>query len=149
MRKRVAYIKASTEGVLTNSELVAMLKSHGLDTKVCEYELYAETYERYSAGSRYKKKFKCPGDWLAYLSMSVHNQPSAERLDDYGIDRDRLRELLEECPTVSKMKEYASMYWWGDGDDYTYYLQNLTTEKTLYEGDAGEGEYYEEEEWEE
>ena len=139
------YIKISEEGSLTNKDMVEVLKSMGIDTTMSQYELRAEEYERYSSGTLYAKKFKCPGDWLAYLSMAIHGTPNAEQLGDHFdvYTKEDFEEFASDYPTVEDMKDCASSCWWGDGDDYIIYLKNLTTGETLYQGDS---DYYEDEE---
>lgn len=139
-------ITASEDIGFTNADVIRILKEHGIDTTKCQYELKAEGYERYGGGQHYVKKFTCPGNYLAYFAMCFHRSPNAELIDDW-FGEEGFIELVEECPTVSEMEDHASCYWWGDGDDYIYYLKNLTTGEVLY--DSGEEpEYYEDEdEW--
>lgn len=139
------YIACSSEG---NQKLIELLSSFGIDTTISTYELRAEEYERYQEGNRYSKKFKCPGNWLAYFSMLVHGQPSYENLEyELGDVEGELSYYAEQCPTVTAMGDRAARDWWGDGDDYIISLKNLTTGEVLYQGNE---EYYEEgseEEW--
>ena len=136
----------ATIGELTNSSLVSFLKANGIDTTKHKYELYAEEYERYGSGGRYKKKFTCPGDYLAYFSMQLHRSPTAEALEDYGYDTEELEEFISEHSTVEDMDNYANSNWWGDGDDYIIYLKNLDTGEYLCEQEEEQEE--EEEDWE-
>ena len=140
------YVRAS-ESDFTNADLVQLLKDHNIDTTKQKYELRAEGYERYGSGKLYTRKFTCPGDWLAYLSMQFHKSPTADVLMDYFDDVDELIEFVEDYPTVQKIENHAASNWWGDGDDYIIYLKNLTTGKYLYESEEGEEEF-EEEDWE-
>lgn len=120
------YIKASTD-----NNMIKVLNDAGIDTTTAKYELKAETYERYGAGRRYLKKFTCPGDYLAYISMVLHTKPTEEEINDYF---GSVQELVDEYPTVADIADHAAVNWWGDGDDYIIYLKNLTTGKMLYEG---------------
>jgi len=145
-------IRASQEARFTNADLKKMLKDADLWEDLQDYELKAQRYERYTNGAVYTKKFMCPGDWLAFLSMRVHKEPNARTLqEDYYVKED-IEEMIEECPTVAAMEDYASRNWWGDGDDYIIYLKNLSTNEYLYgpeeepfdeddEGDEGWKEY--------
>ena len=130
---------------LTNKELIKMLDDAGIDTTKCKYELRAESYERYGSGRKYTRKFTCPGDWLAYFSMILHKQPTAEAIDDYF--EDDFKEYIQDYPTVDAIAGHASSHWWGDGDDYIIYLKNLTTGQILYSADGYEEES-EDDEWE-
>ena len=122
---------------VTNKKIVEVLKSHGIDTTLHMYEMMAEGYDRYSEGPNYTIKFKCPGDWFSYFARALHEKPNAESFAEYfGDDIDELISLIEENPTVDDIAEHAGQYWWGDGDDYVYYLKNLDTNKILYSGDA-------------
>ena len=63
------YIKSSTSSTeITQENLLQCLKDHGIDTTPHQYELSAETYERYESGRKYKKRFTTDGDYLAYFS---------------------------------------------------------------------------------
>ena len=137
------YIKSSEEASLTNKDMVEVLKSMGIDTTMSQYELRAEEYERYSSGGSYVKKFKCLGDWLAYLSMNCHCKPGAVELEDrFGWDLDEFKDFVEAYPTVDKISNMASNRWYGDGDDHIIYLRNLTTGEELYSDGS---DYYEDE----
>ena len=120
-------IRASQTEKFTNADLKKILKDADLWEELQDYELKAQRYERYSNGAVYTKKFMCPGDWLAFLSMLVHNEPNARTLQEEDI-----QDLIEECPTVEDMEQHASKNWWGDGDDYIIYLKNLNTNEYLY-----------------
>lgn len=138
------YIKSNTDNELTNQSIVELLRSRGIDTTKAKYELKAQRYERYEEGATYTKRFMCPGDYFAYFSMHVHEQPSASNLDYWT---NEFEEMLDECPTVDDMREYATCYWWGDGDDFIIYLKNLSTGEYLYGPEYIEEEY-DEEDWE-
>ena len=129
-------IKASTEGSKSR-ELLETLKSHGIDTTKCQYELTAEEYERYHPGEVYTIKFSCPGDYLAYFSMWMHERPSIARFEAaYGDDLIlEMEDCLNRFPTVEALAEHAAANWWGDGDDYIISLKNLTTGELLYRGE--------------
>ena len=135
------YIRSST----TNDTLKQLLQEHGIDTTPAKYELYAETYERYESGRKYKKKFTCDGDYVAYFSMLLHSKPTYDKLVDY-FSEDELEEFIEENPTVEDIADYASSSWWGDGDDFIIYLKNLNTGEYLYGPEETEDEYDEDEE---
>jgi hypothetical protein len=120
----------------TFSDILKYLKKHGIDTTKYKYEMAAQEYERYSNGDIYTIKFSCPGDYLAYIAMAVHEPLTPEVIfdffyEDYGIDA--VDGIFEELPnSLSGMADYASSGWWGDGSDYIYYLKNLTTGNYLY-----------------
>lgn len=119
--------------LITKENLLELLKSYDIDTTMCQYELFAESYERYSGGETYKLKFKCPGDYLAYLSMNIHAAPTVKNLNErYDGIEDFQREILDEIPSIEAMAMTASDSWYGDGDDYIIYLKNLTTNELLY-----------------
>lgn len=122
-----------------------MLKSHSIDTTPAKYELYAESYERYGSGRKYRKRFTCPGNYIAYLSMVMHEKPTFSAVEDY-FGEGGLEDLLEENPTVNDIADYAAANWWGDGDDFIIYLKNLTTGETLYSAAEEEGEFIDEDE---
>ena len=118
--------------------ICAELRAHGVDTTMHNYELEAEAYERYSSGSMYKVKFRCPGDYLAYFAMAAHKKvvTLSGLVDEIrftiemygGFDG-----FFEEFgTTVKSMCNHASDYWYGDGDDHIVYLKNLDTGKFLY-----------------
>lgn len=136
-------VKRSSRSSSGNKLLVDILKEHGIDTTKAQYELKAESYERYDSGKVYTRKFTCPGDYLAYFAMWVHRQPSVSSIDDL----DYFEDIVDENPTVGDIATYAEQNWWGDGDDYIIYLKNLNTGEILYSADEPEEEY-EEEEWE-
>lgn len=147
--KRYVYVKSNyeNENDYTNSDIVKLLNEHGIDTTKAQYELKAEAYERYGSGSVYIKKFKCPGDWLAYWSMLFHTTPNASAFSEEGYTLADIEEYIDAYPDVESMRKQAEMNWWGDGDDYIIYLKNLTTGEYL----TGPNEdYYEEDEedWE-
>ena len=125
-------IKASQQPKFTNKVLEKILRDADLWEDLQDYELKAQRYERYDNGAVYTKKFMCPGDWLAFLSMIVHKEPNAKTLREDYYDKESIEELIEECPTVDAIEEYASRNWWGDGDDYIIYLKNLSTNEYLY-----------------
>lgn len=144
------YIESSSNfDKITNAKVIKLLKDHGIDTTMQQYELCAQGYERYGSGSNYRIKFKCPGDWLAYISMAIHESITPSTLSDYFYDMDGIVEMVDLYPSVEAIAEHASEAWYGDGDDYIYYLKNLTTGQMLYEGDEGyyEDEYDDEDEW--
>lgn len=125
------------------------LKAHGIDTTMHNYELGAETYQRFSSGPMYNVKFRCPGDYLAYFAMIAHQEAATlsglvdaiyTTIEMYdGFDG-----FFEEFgTTVKSMYDHAFESWWGDGDDYIVYLKNLDTGETLYSGGDGGYESYE------
>ena len=140
------YVKANG-AASGNAQIIKILKDHGIDTTKCQYELYAEEYMRMYSGGKYKKKFTCPGNYLAYFAMNIHGTPNYENIDDhFGIDY--FEEIVNDNPTIKDIEDYASSSWWGDGDDYIIYLKNLTTGEVLYQAEE-EDEYEEEDEWDE
>ena len=142
------YIKSNTNNTQSN-RILDILKASNIDTTLSQYELKAEAYERYGAGDIYVKKFKCPGDYLAYFSMLLHESPTTSNMLDYMGDLEELEYYVEEYPTVNDIANHAASSWWGDGDDYIIYLKNLTTGEILYQGqDEGYDEYDEEDDWE-
>lgn len=132
------------------SKIGQILKDHGIDTTSHKYELVAEEYGRYDSGPIYTKRFSCHGDYLAYLSMVIHEAPTVARILKY-FDEEEFAELVDANPTVEAIADYASSCWYGDGDDYIIKLQNLDTGKVLYEGDYdfedAEEDYDEDEDW--
>lgn len=166
MRKHYTAVCSSTAlnktiGSMTAAELFralcAELKSHGIDTTMHKYELRAQEYERYSDGSQYTVKFKCPGDYLAYLAMVLHKRVRtqssfADALVDYFLYEDDtdFSSLFDECGyTVNDMADHAESCWWGDGGDYITLLKNLDTGEVLYsaEPDYDEFDDREDDEW--
>ena len=140
------YIKASMDYEWTNKSIVELLESRGIDTTKAEYELKAQRYERYDEGAVYTRKFTCPGDYLAYFSMTIHSQPNASNIN-FHYPGDEFIDIVDECPTVEDIADYAEQYWWGDGDDYIIYLKNLSTNEYLYGSEKVEEEY-DNEDWE-
>ena len=130
-------IEADTE--ITSAQIEKILADHGIDTTMNQYELCAQAYERYGRGQVYRKKFKCPGNYLAYFSMEFHAAPTSGRINEYFNNIEDLEYFIEQHPTVKDIAEFAESEWWGDGDDYIYYLKNLTTGEYLY-GSLEEGE---------
>lgn len=102
---------------------------------------------RMYSGGKYKKKFTCPGNYLAYFAMTIHGTPNYEKIEDrFGLDY--FEEIVNDHPTIEDIEDYASDCWWGDGDDYIIYLKNLTTGEILYQAEE-EDEYDEEDDWDE
>lgn len=138
------------------SEICSVLRSWGIDTTKHKYEMVAEEYERYSSGSRYTVEFICPGDYLAYFAMTGHRAVTTlhglvETVCDYYIsDLNNLKGEMEESmpKSLEAMEEKASEYWWGDGDDYIFYLRNLDTGEVLYDSGNDDMEGYESDEGE-
>lgn len=129
-----------------NSEIVAILKDHGIDTTKSKYELVAETYERYGGGRKYRKNFTCPGDYLAYFAMTIHATPNYNNLMDSFGDIYEFEEFVDKYPTVGDIAEHAASSWWGDGDDYIISLKDVNSGEVLYAGDSEPEEYSEEDE---
>ena len=130
------YVKSSEDTeISTVKELFELLKSRGIDTTKCQYELKAEKYERYEEGEVYTIKFYCPGDYIAYFSMRCHGAPTSSDVLEWNA------EIEDDWITLDDMKDAASQYWWGDGDDYIIYLKNLTTGATLYESNYAGAHY--------
>ena len=165
MKKYVAAAEQVDLRSMSNKDFLkyvcAGLKSRGIDTTLHKYEMKAEAYERYGGGETYVVDFKCPGDYLAYVAMSLAGHRAVRTLggladavsdiaDDFiDVDNNRIDfdAFLEEYGrTVAGMEDFASENWWGDGDDYIIYLKNLDTGKTLYKGDDPEPEIYDEDE---
>lgn len=94
-----------------------------------KYLLVAEQYDRGPAPT-YKRKFNAPNDYIALFSMYCHDEPTEEELVDYFGD-----DFSDYPQTYEEMLKYARSTWWGDGDDYIILLENITEDKTLYEGD--------------
>ena len=104
-----------------------------------QYELVAQTYERYESGRPYRIKFFAPNDYIALYSMDIHCAPTVANLEDYGIYGQDILDGLKEHPTFEAFREYQSINAWGDGDDFIYSLTNLTTGKVLYSSKDDEG----------
>lgn len=142
---------AGTASEFTKNDLLKILKDHDIDTPVHTYELMAEKYDRGASNHNYTRTFKCPGNWLAYLAMALHATPTPERIEDYFGDVDDFVAFVEANPTERDIEDYAAAQWWGDGDDYIYYLKNKTTGEILYSAngdeDVDEGKW--ESDWEE
>lgn len=140
------YIRSNT--TIKGEDILNLLKSHNIDTTTNQYELVAEEYERYEQGGRYKKTFKCPGDYLAFFSMALHANPTPAAIEDYYGDLDELEYYVNKYPTLSDIGKYASQNWYGDGADHIISLKNLTTGELLY-SDGVSDEYIEDEgDWE-
>ena len=148
MKKRFkVYASSNTSIAASNSDqritsstfnlLLSKLKSAGIDTTKYKYEMRAQRYMRYEEGAYYTIKFTCPGDYLAYIAMHVHESLTKAKIVDffddyYGIDSENIDDLFDEAPqTLEEMDDYANGYWWGDGDDFIIYLKNLTTNTYL------------------
>lgn len=146
------YIKAANQDSITFSSVLEALKNAGIDTTKSSYEMRAETYERYRESNLYTIKFTCPGDYLAYLAMYIHEPLTKANIlnfiEEYFGNLDK---MLKEIPSLPDMRNVASSFWWGDGSDYIIYLRNLTTGETLHEADYYPDEYEDEyeEDWDE
>lgn len=143
------YVKAvSEEDKVLWKSVLQKCKQVGIDTTSNNYEMMAERYMRYQEGGNYTIKFSAPGNYFAYMAMYIHQPLNIENIlefiKDYFGDVD---DMLADYPTEESMKENAESVWWGDGDDYIFYLKNTTTGDILYQGeDSGEideDEYYE------
>ena len=137
---------SSINGQLNSLEnedsIVSYLQATGIDTTRNKYQLKAATEDREGRASVYYKTFICPGDWLAYLSMWIHNSVNSDTLSKH-FKLDRFKELVDDCPTVDDMFNYAASNWWGDVSNYIIYLKNLTTGETLYSAPDPEDKYEE------
>ena len=127
--------------------ILNILREYGIDTTKHQYELRAETYERYTNGNVYTRRFVCPGDYLAYFSMLFTHGPTVEGILDHYGTVEEFAEVVDANPTVEDIHDVASSSWWGDGGDYIIYLKNLSTGETLYEGSDPEYEYDEADTW--
>lgn len=132
---------------VTNQDLVNFLQSEGIDTALYTYELCARKYDRYESGRPYLKRFKCPGNYLAYFSMLMHQQPNANAIEEYYGSLDEFKSFVDTYPKESLIKSYASENWWGDGDDYIFYLKNVDTGRYLYTRGYEDDDYQDSEEW--
>ena len=65
--------------------------------------------------------------------MWLHRAPTVAAFEKWWSGK-VLLEYFEEYPTYESLLKMAKEEWWGDGDDYIFYLKNLTTGETLYEG---------------
>lgn len=135
--------------------LCKRLNDLGIDTSMHTYEMKASAYERYGSGNSYVVKFKCPGDYLAYFAMVGHTDVKTldglantiyEQYFEYFDFDEGFSNMIEYCGTTVKSAAiHAKEYWWGDGDDYIYYLVNNDTQDVLYQsGDAFDDEYEDE-----
>lgn len=100
--------------VRSNKDISELLAKNNIDNTVHKYELRAEEYERYDSGRSYTRKFNCPGDWLAYVSMLIHRAPNINNLEDYFGEGEvgyELQAMIDECPTVDDMASSASESW--------------------------------------
>lgn len=130
-------IKASTQFSNIDS-LRHLLRMHNIDTRKHKYQLEAVRYDRYELGPIYTYLFSTYGDWMAYISMTLHSNMTPNMLDEFiedywGPDLEDLD--LELLDGVEAMKNFASRLWWGDGDDAIIRLTNLDTGEILYESD--------------
>ena len=130
--------------------LCKRLNDLGIDTSMHIYEMKArayERYERYASSKPYVIRFTCPGDYLAYFAMAGHMDVKTldglantiyEQYFEYFDFDEGFSNMIEYCgTTVKSAARHAKEYWWGDGDDYIYYLVNNDTQDVLYEsGDA-------------
>jgi len=127
------YIKATTQ--TDAQKFLQVLKDYGIDTTKFQYELRAEKYSRNEKGPTYTRRFICPGDYIAFFSMYLHRGPTPQNLLD-EMDIEEFQELVDTYPSIGQMAKEAKECWWGDRDDYIVYLKNLTTGKTLYNGET-------------
>ena len=157
---RRAARRAIVAAESSNSELKAIcakLREYGIDTTVHNYEMRAKAYEGYGGGT-YTLKFRCPGDYLAYVAMCILRgeigygmKPESTRIrtasglakgiDDYF---GGLEDLLDACgDSIESMSNFASTNWWGDEDDYIMYLKNIDTGDVLYDNGEPDEEVFE------
>lgn len=128
--------------------VLSTLHDNGIDTTKHKYRLVAYTYDRYGSGPQYTKTFTCPGDYLAYFSMRLHGPITVEALsDEFDYDTEEFTDFVSSKPSISKIEDYASECWWGDGDDFIVSLENLDTREILYKGDDAYEEEYDDDEW--
>lgn len=106
-----------------------------------KYELVAQEYDRYSDGKIYKKTFYAPNDYIALYSMALHDAPTIDNFNLAFWDPYDIKMSSGNFPTYEEMLNEVSSEYWGDGDDYIISLKNLSTGKTLYEGDNSFEEY--------
>lgn len=142
------YVKAtSDEDKRLWKQVIQKCKEAGIDVTSNKYEMMAEKYMRYGAGANYTIRFSAPGNYFAYTAMYIHQPLNIDNLLEFIEDQfGGIQDMLDEYPSEESMKEYASAVWYGDGDDYIFYLKNTTTGELLYEGDAGD--IYEDEDYE-
>lgn len=133
----------SAQTQYTLNDVLQYLKDAGIDTTKHRYELKAEDYGS-GTGSQYTYRFTALGDWMAYLSMKLHRSMTKSDVLDY------LNESLDDLPTTLEgMLEFATENWWGDGDDFIISLKNIDTSVVLYSGDNADGDYEEDDDWDE
>lgn len=112
-------------------QFLTWLSDRGIDVSKHNYELKAESYD---TGRTYTYRFKAPGDWIAYMSMRLHKRMTPDNIMEYINDEWIYDENYDELfDSVSNMRKLAESRWWGDGDDFIYYLKNLDTGEMLYE----------------
>ena len=140
-------IVASSQYSSDDAGLINMLRDMKIDTTFHRYELYAQNYERYEDGKKYRLKFKCPGDYLALYAGILHETPNYENMESYFGDIDDIAEYVEDYPTVSSIQSRVDSYS-GDGGDFIIYLKNLDTGDYLYSVKEPEDEYEDEYDWE-
>lgn len=134
------YKRASRPRVKGDGAVLQILSEHGIDITECTYELHAEVYRRYNSEEKreYTEQFDCYGNYLAYFSMALHKEPTPSNVVEYFGTLGAFEDFVDENPSIEDIADYASTYWWGDGDDYIYYLDNVTRNTTLYESDKEE-----------
>lgn len=151
MKRYIHANKIREHEINTNAELVEYMKSKGHDTTMSEYELILDDEDRFGTGEGLiVKRFRCPGDYLAYFSLCLAASPTAERLGDYFGWFEEMDKYVDEYPTEEDIEKFAHRAWWGDGGALRLRLKNLTTGDVLYQderyGDPTEEEDFEE--WE-
>lgn len=124
-------IKKSSQGEFSDKLIKSLLQAENIDTTKHKYELQAKEHDLLNRGEVYTKRFVCSGDWLAYLSMALHNSPTATRVNKY-FGQAGFENLIDACPTVNDIRIHAGANWYGDNDDFIIYLKNLDTDKYLY-----------------
>lgn len=122
------YIKSAE---LSDIEIIKnALKGNGIDTTTHDYQLLL--WE--DRGTVID--FKCPGDYLAYLSIVVQGPLSDDVIVDYVNDFfEGLENMLSQYPTLKDMYDYANFgYPPLDDEGAVAKLVNKDTGEVLFEG---------------
>lgn len=141
------YVKSAdqTDTQFNSQSFIQLLNDKGIDTTPHRYELHAQ---QYGGDNLYTQRFKCPGDYVAYFAMYLHESVKFDDVFEYFNNNvENLTNFINEHPDVEAMQEYAAYNWWGDGGDYVFYLKNLDTDEFLYQGDENEIEEDEAYDW--
>lgn len=94
------------------------------------YELTGEPH----SGSSYTKRFYAPNDYIALLSMKLHEAPTIQNIEDHGYKGSDILEYLKEYPTVDAFATYLDKNYMWSKDDFIVHIKNIDTGETLIIG---------------